>query len=191
MSDKDISREFQSRLFKIFDSLIFTNFPISRQLGDKKRTEAWYYETLMSVHSSRLWLKTLVLDAYCVHVKDDCVSQAMEMPSDPSAERHLDVGNLIVLKPRLRFPSARTLQKRAVVFAKRTRYINWRFEGLPESREKSRFSRKYSGCYFNLGLGHNCDYREALGNESPFDRNLAFEKFLFAFTINSVSSVPS
>ena len=128
LSDKDISREFQSRLFKIFDSLIFTNFPISRQLGDKKRTEAWYYETLMSVHSSRLWLKTLVLDAYCVHVKDDCVSQAMAMSSDPRAERHLDVGNLILFEPRSRFPSARTVQKRAVVFAKRTRYINWRFK---------------------------------------------------------------
>ena len=57
LSDKDISRVFQSRLFKIFDSLIFTNNPISRS----------------------------------------------------------------------RFPSARTLQKRAVVFAKRTRYMNWRF----------------------------------------------------------------
>ena len=124
-------------------------------------------------------------------VKDDCVSQAMAMPSDPRAERHLGLGNLILFEPRSRFPSARTVQKRAVVFAKRTRYINWRFKGRPESREKLRFSRKYSGCYFNLGLGHNCDYREALGNESAFDRNLAFEKFLFAFTIDSVSSVPS
>merc|ERR1711915_258592 len=23
--------------------------------------------------------------------------------------------------------------------------------------------RKYSGCQLNLGMGHNCDYREALG----------------------------
>ena len=128
MSDKDISREFQSRLFKIFDSLIFTNFPISRQLGDKKRTEDLYYETLILVYSNRLWFETLVFDAYCVHVKDDCVSQAMSMPSDPRAERHLDVGNLILVEPpRSRFPSARTLQKRAVVFVKRNRYINWRF----------------------------------------------------------------
>ena len=109
-------------------------------------------------------------------MKDDCVSQAMAMSSDPRAERHLDVGNLILVEPRSRSPSARTVQKRAVVFAKRTRYINWRFEGRPKSREKLCFSRKYSGCYFNLGLGHNCEYREALGNESPFDRNLAFEK---------------
>merc|ERR1711915_262934 len=24
-------------------------------------------------------------------------------------------------------------------------------------------TRKYSGCQLNLGMGHNCDYREALG----------------------------
>ena len=133
------------------------------------------------LHFNSLWLETLVLDAYCIHVKDYCVSQAMAMSSDPRAVKHLDGGNLILVEPpRLRFPPARTLRKRAVVFAKRTRYINWRFEGLPESREKPRFSRKYSGCYFNLGLGHNCDYREALGNESTFDRNLAFEKFVFS-----------
>ena len=26
--------------------------------------------------------------------------------------------------------------------------------------------RKYSGCQLNLGMGHNCDYREALGRIS-------------------------
>merc|ERR1711915_680479 len=26
--------------------------------------------------------------------------------------------------------------------------------------------RKYSGCQLNLGMGHNCDYREALGRNS-------------------------
>ena len=59
LTDKDISRVFQSRLFKIFDSLIFTNFPISQQVGNKRRAEAWYYETLMFVHLNRLKLETL------------------------------------------------------------------------------------------------------------------------------------
>ena len=124
LSNKDISRVFQSRPFKIFDSLIYTNWVIksARKLCTMKHSR------VKLLHFNSLWLETLVLDAYCIHVKDYCVSQAMAMSSDPRAEKHLGVGNLILFKPpRSRFPSARTLRKRAVVFSKRTRYINWQF----------------------------------------------------------------
>ena len=50
--------------------------------------------------------------------------------------------------------AGRLFQKRSGVFNKRG--------GVP-GRLFNKRTRKYTGCLINLGLGHNCDYREAIG----------------------------